>query len=125
MQEAIQRDLPLNMIYAYMGRTIYKGRDYEKNERANALFKEYADRHVEEFLQTMVRYMIPNEGYYSVSFFAKNVWGEWGKFIDYVKSITPRTPVIDEFEEFLEEFVEHGTNNTIPYKFKHIKIERR
>ena len=125
LQEAIQRDLPLNMIYAYMGRTIYKGRDYEKNERANALFKEYADRHVEEFLQTMVRYMIPNEGYYSVSFFAKNVWGEWGKFIDYVKSITPRTPVIDEFEEFLEEFVEHGTNNTIPYKFKHIKIERR
>ena len=125
LQEAIRRDLPLNMIYAYMGRTIYKGRDYEKNERANALFKEYADRHVEEFLQTMVRYMIPNEGYYSVSFFAKNVWGEWGKFIDYVKSITPRTPVIDEFEEFLEEFVEHGTNNTIPYKFKHIKIERR
>ncbi len=125
LQEAIRRDLPLNMIYAYMGRTIYKGRDYEKNERANALFKEYADRHVEEFLQTMVRYMIPNEGYYSVSFFAKNVWGEWGKFIDYVKSITPRTPVIDEFEEFLEEFVEHGTQNAIPYKFKHIKIERR
>lgn len=125
LQEAIRRDLPLNMIYAYMGRTIYKGRDYEKNERANALFKEYADRHVEEFLQTMVRYMIPNEGYYSVNFLAKNVWGSWGKFIDYVKSITPRTPVIDEFEEFLEEFVEHGTNNTIPYKFKHIKIERR
>lgn len=125
LQEAIRRDLPLNMIYAYMGRTIYKGRDYEKNERANALFKEYADRHVEEFLQTMVRYMIPNEGYYSVSFFAKNVWGEWGKFIDYVKSITPRTPVIDEFEIFLIQFVESGTQNTIPYKFKHIKIERR
>lgn len=125
LQEAIRRDLPLNMIYDYMGRAIYKGRDYEKNDRANTLFKEYADRHVEEFLQTMVRYMIPNEGYYSVSFFAKNVWGEWGKFIDYVKSITPRTPVIDEFEEFLEEFVEHGTQNAIPYKFKHIKIERR
>ena len=125
LQEAIRRDLPLNMIYAYMGRTIYKGRDYEKNERANALFKEYADRHVEEFLQSLVRYMIPNEGYYSVSFFAKNVWGAWDKFIDYVKSITPRTPVIDEFEEFLEEFVEHGTQNRIPYKFKHIKIERR
>lgn len=125
LQEAIRRDLPLNMIYAYMGRTIYKGRDYEKNERANALFKEYADRHVEEFLQTMVRYMIPNEGYYSVSFFAKNVWGEWGKFIDYVKSITPRTPVIDEFEIFLIQFVKSGTQNAIPYKFKHIKIERR
>lgn len=125
LQEAIRRDLPLNMIYDYMGRAIYKGRDYEKNDRANTLFKEYADRHVEEFLQTMVRYMIPNEGYYSVSFFAKNVWGEWGKFIDYVKSITPRTPVIDEFEEFLEEFVEHGTQNAIPYKFKHIKLERR
>lgn len=125
LQEAIRRDLPLNMIYAYMGRTIYKGRDYEKNERANALFKEYADRHVEEFLQTMVRYMIPNEGYYSVSFFAKNVWGEWGKFIDYVKSITPRTPVIDEFEIFLIQFVKSGTQNAIPYKFKHIKLERR
>lgn len=125
LQEAIRRDLPLNMIYAYMGRTIYKGRDYEKNERANALFKEYADRHVEEFLQTMVRYMIPNEGYYSVNFLAKNVWGSWGKFIDYVKSITPRTPVIDEFEIFLIQFVKSGTQNAIPYKFKHIKIERR
>ncbi len=125
LQEAIWRDLPLNMIYAYMGRTIYKGRDYEKNERANALFKEYAGRHVEEFLQSLVRYMIPNDGHYSVDFLAKNVWGEWGKFIDYVKSITPRTPVIDEFEIFLIQFVKSGTQNTIPYKFKHIKIGRR
>lgn len=125
LQEAIRRDLPLNMIYAYMGRTIYKGRDYEKNERANALFKEYADRHVEEFLQSLVRYTVPDEGYYSVKPLAEYVWESWDKFIDYVKSITPRTPVIDEFEEFLEEFVEHGTQNAIPYKFKHIKIERR
>ena len=126
LQEAIRRDLPMDVISGYISRAIYnKERDYEENERVSALIKEYAGRHVEEFLQTMVRYMIPNEGYYSVSFFAKNVWGEWGKFIDYVKSITPRTPVIDEFEEFLEEFVEHGTQNAIPYKFKHIKIGRR
>ena len=126
LQEAIRRDLPMSVIYGYINRAIYnKERDYEENERVSALIKEYAGRHPEEFLQTMVRYMIPNEGYYSVNFLAKNVWGSWGKFIDYVKSITPRTPVIDEFEEFLEEFVEHGTNNTIPYKFKHIKIERR
>ena len=125
LQEAIQRDLPLNVIYDYMGRAIYREHEYEGNERARALIKEYAGRHPEEFLQSLVCYTVPDDGRYSVDSLAKNVWGEWGKFIDYVKSITPRTPVIDEFEEFLEEFVEHGTQNAIPYKFKHIKLERR
>lgn len=126
LQEAIQRDLPMSVISGYISRAIYnREHEYVENERARALIKEYAGRHVEEFLQSMVRYMIPNDGHYSVDFLAKNVWGEWGKFIDYVKSITPRTPVIDEFEIFLIQFVKSGTQNAIPYKFKHIKIERR
>ena len=121
LQEAIQRDLPLNVIYDYMGRAIYKGRDYEENERARALIKEYAGRHVEKFLLSLVCYTVPDDGNYSVDFLAKYVWGSWDKFIDYVKSITPRTPVIDEFEKFLEEFVEYGTRNKMFYKFKYIK----
>ena len=125
LQEAIRRDLPMDVIYGYISRAIYnKERDYEENERVSALIKEYAGRHPEKFLQGMVC-NTSDDGRYSVNFLAKNVWGSWDKFIDYVKSITPRTPVIDEFEEFLEEFVEHGTQNTIPYKFKHIKIGRR
>lgn len=125
LQEAIRRELPMDVIYGYISRVIYnRERDYEENERVSALIKEYAGRHVEEFLQGMVC-NTPDDGRYSVNFLAKNVWGSWDKFIDYVKSITPRTPVIDEFEIFLIQFVKSGTQNAIPYKFKHIKIERR
>ena len=125
LQEAIRRDLPMDVIYGYIGRAIYnKERDYEENERVSALIKEYAGRHPEKFLQGMVC-NTSDDGRYSVKFLAKNVWGSWDKFIDYVKSITPRTPVIDEFEIFLIQFVKSGTQNAIPYKFKHIKIERR
>lgn len=125
LQEAIRRDLPMSVIYGYINRAIYnKERDYEENERVSALIKEYAGRHPEGFLQGMVC-NTSDDGRYSVNFLAKNVWGSWGKFIDYVKSITPRTPVIDEFEIFLIQFVKSGTQNAIPYKFKHIKIERR
>lgn len=126
LQEAIRRDLPMGVIYGYISRAIYnREHDYEENERASALIKEYAGRHPEEFLQSLVRYTVPDEGYYSVKPLAEYVWGSWDKFIDYVKSITPRTPVIDEFEIFLIQFVKSGTQNAIPYKFKHIKIERR
>ena len=125
LQEAIRRDLPMDVIYGYISRAIYnKERDYEENERVSALIKEYAGRHPEKFLQGMVC-NTSDDGRYSVNFLAKNVWGSWDKFIDYVKSITPRTPVIDEFEIFLIQFVKSGTQNAIPYKFKHIKIERR
>lgn len=125
LQEAIRRELPMDVIYGYISRVIYnRERDYEENERVSALIKEYAGRHVEEFLQGMVC-NTPDDGRYSVNFLAKNVWGSWDKFIDYVKSITPRTPVIDEFEKFLEEFVELGTRNRMFYKFKYIKIGRR
>lgn len=125
LQEAIRRELPMDVIYGYISRVIYnRERDYEENERVSALIKEYAGRHVEEFLQGMVC-NTPDDGRYSVNFLAKNVWGSWDKFIDYVKSITPRTPVIDEFEKFLEEFVEYGTRNKMFYKFKYIKIGRR
>ncbi len=121
LQEAIRRELPMDVIYGYISRVIYnRERDYEENERVSALIKEYAGRHVEEFLQGMVC-NTPDDGRYSVNFLAKNVWGSWDKFIDYVKSITPRTPVIDEFEKFLEEFVEYGTRNRMFYKFKYIK----
>ena len=125
LQEAIRRELPMDVIYGYISRVIYnRERDYEENERVSALIKEYAGRHVEEFLQGMVC-NTPDDGRYSLNFLAKNVWGSWDKFIDYVKSITPRTPVIDEFEKFLEEFVEYGTRNKMFYKFKYIKIGRR
>ena len=101
LQEAIRRELPMGVIYGYISRAIYnKERDYEENERVSALIKEYAGRHPEGFLQGMVC-NTSDDGRYSVNFLAKNVWGSWDKFIDYVKSITPRTPVIDEFEIFL------------------------
>jgi len=117
LQEAIRRDLPMGVIYGYISRAIYnREHDYEENERASALIKEYAGRHPEEFLQSLVRYTVPDEGYYSVKPLAEYVWESWDKFIDYVKSITPRTPFIDEFEKSLEKFVEHGTNNTISYE---------
>ena len=72
------------------------------------LFKEYADKHIEEFLQSMVSYIRPNGGYYLVRPFAKEVWGSWGNFREYVDSISPRTPIIDEFEQFLNEFIADG-----------------
>ena len=126
LQEAIQRELPMGVISGYISRAICnKEHEYVENERARALIKEYAGRHVEEFLQSLVRYTVPDEGYYSVNPLAEYVWESWDKFIDYVKSITPRTPFIDEFEIFLIQFVKSGTQNAIPYKFKHIKIERR
>ena len=122
----------MSVISGYISRAIYnREHEYVENERARVLIKEYAGRHPEEFLQSLVCYTVPDDGRYSVDSLAKNVWREWGrwnrwgKFIDYVKSITPRTPVIDEFEIFLIQFVESGTQNTIPYKFRHIKIERR
>lgn len=124
LHEAVQRNLPLNKIYDYMGRATHKGRSYEENEQANILFKEYADRHVEEFLQSMVGYIVNNEDYYHVSPFVFNVWGSWMSFQDYVKSISPRTPIIDEFESFLDKFIEHGAENSLHYKFKYIKVKR-
>ena len=39
-------------------------------------------------------------------------------------SISPRTPIIDEFEQFLNEFIADGAKNAIPYKFRYITIER-
>lgn len=124
LQEAVRQDLPLLKVYDYMYRATYKGRDYKVNERANNLFKSYADRHIEEFLQSLVSYIRPNGGYYLVSSFAQRVWGSWGNFREYVDSISPRTPIIDEFEQFLNEFIADGAKNAIPYKFRYITIER-
>ena len=124
LQEAVQQDLPLLKVYDYMYRATHKGNDYKVNERANMLFKEYADKHIEEFLQSMVSYIRPNGGYYLVRPFAKEVWGSWGNFREYVDSISPRTPIIDEFEQFLNEFIADGAKNAIPYKFRYITIER-
>ena len=124
LKEAIRQDLPLVKVYDYMARATYKDHDYEENKWANDLFKSYADRHIEVFLQSQVGYMRPSEGYYFVSPFAKKVWGEWDNFREYVQSISPRTPVVDEFEQFLNEFIADGAKNAIPYKFRHITIER-
>lgn len=124
LKEAIRQDLPLVKVYDYMYRATHKGNDYKVNERANMLFKEYADKHIEEFLQSMVSYIRPNGGYYLVRPFAKEVWGSWGNFREYVDSISPRTPIIDEFEQFLNEFIADGAKNAIPYKFRYITIER-
>lgn len=124
LKEAIRQDLPLVKVYDYMYRATHKGNDYKENERANDLFKSYANRHIEEFLQSMVSYMRPNGGYYLVHTFAKEVWGGWDNFREYVDSISPRTPIIDEFEQFLNEFIADGAKNAIPYKFRYITIER-
>lgn len=124
LEEAIRQDLSLNMIYDYMGRATHKGRDYEMNERANNLFKSYVGKHIEEFLQSLVSYMRPSRGYYSVSPFAAAVWGSWADFQEYVQSISPRTPVIEEFTLFLDTYLKKGTGAAVTYKFKHITIER-
>lgn len=124
LQEAVRQDLPLLKVYDYMYRATHKGNDYKVNERANTLFKLYADKHIEEFLQSLVSYIRPNGGYYLVSSFAQRVWGSWGNFREYVDSISPRTPIIDEFEQFLNEFIADGAKNAIPYKFRYITIER-
>ena len=124
LQEAVQQDLPLVKVYDYMYRATHKGNDYEENEQANKLFKKYADKHIEEFVQSQVSYMIPNGGYYLVHPFAKKVWGGWNNFREYVDSISPRTPVIEEFTLFLDKYLKDGTDAAVPYKFKHIKIKR-
>lgn len=125
LQEAIQQEIQLNMIYEYMYRATHKENDYKVNKQANNLFKSYADRHIEEFLQSLVGYMRPNRGFYSVSPFAKAVWGSWDDFQKYVQSISPRTPVIDEFTLFLDKYLEKGADVAVPYRFKHITIERK
>ena len=124
LQEAVRQDLPLAKIYDYMYRATHKGRDDVKNERANMLFQKYADKHIEEFLQSLVSYMRPNEGYYSVSPFAKKVWGGWDNFKNYVDSIPLQEPLVYEFKDFLNKYLNTGTENAIPYKFRHITIER-
>ena len=124
LKEAIRQDLPLVKVYDYMYRATYKGSDYKVNERANKLFKKYADKHIEEFLQSQVSYMRPNGGYYSVSPFAQKVWGSWADFQKYVQSISPRTPIIEEFILFLDKYLKNGADAAIPYKFRHIKIKR-
>ena len=123
LQEAIRQDLPLVKIYDYMYRATHKRHDDVKNERANTLFKEYADKHIEEFLQSLVSYMRPNEGRYSVSLFAKRVWGSWSNFKDYVNSIPFQNPIINEFKDFLNEYLSTGSEYPIAYKFKHINVE--
>lgn len=125
LQEAIQQpEIQLNMIYEYMYRATHKENEYKVNERANNLFKLYADKHIEEFLQSLVSYMRPNRGYYSVNSFAAAVWGSWADFQKYVQSISPRTPVIEEFTLFLDKYLKKGADAAVTYKFKYITIER-
>lgn len=126
LQEAVQQDLPLVKVYDYMYRATHKGHDYEVNERANDLFKSYANRHIEEFLQSLVSRMMSGEDYYYVGPFAKEVWGSWGNFREYVNSISLQTPIIDEFKNFFNGYFSTDFNPEIPiaYKFRHIKIER-
>ena len=122
LQEAIRQDLPLSDIYYYMSHAIYKGRSnvVVKNERATNLFKSYSDNHIEEFLQSLVAYMRSNEGYYFVNPFACDVWGSWANFKDYVRSISPRTPIVEEFEDFLNQYLDADAKTRIQYKFNYI-----
>ena len=126
LQEAVQQDLPLVKVYDYMYRSTHKGHDYEVNERANDLFKSYANRHIEEFLQSLVSRMMSGEDYYYVGPFAKEVWGSWGNFREYVNSISLQTPIVDEFKNFFNGYFSTDFDPEIPiaYKFRHIKIER-
>lgn len=123
LQEAIHQDLPLGKVYNYMLRANYKENDYIRNERANSLFKSYVNKHIEEFLQSVVEYTTYN-GYYSVSPSVINIWGSWINFKDYVMSISPRTPIIDEFESFLDTFIGYGAEKSIRYIFKYITINK-
>lgn len=126
LQEAVQQDLPLLKVYDYMYRATHKGNDYKVNERANDLFKSYANRHIEEFLQSLVSRMMSGEDYYYVGSFAKEVWGSWGDFREYVNSISLQTPIVDEFKNFFNGYLSTDFSPEIPiaYKFRHIKIER-
>ncbi|OKZ23910.1 MAG: hypothetical protein BHV77_06470 [Bacteroides sp. 43_108] len=124
LQKAIQQDLSLNIIYDYMSRATNNEYDYNENEKAYALFKLYTNRHIEEFMKSMVISMNAPKGYYYVSQLAQEVWGTWGNFQNYIKSIFPRTPIIDEFEKFLNKFINKGAQNATTYNFKHIAVNK-
>lgn len=123
LQEAIHRNLPLDAIYKYMGRAIYKDDAYEQNEQAILSFKEYAQQHTEEFLISIIKKNSPYTEYYGLDNFACQIWGSWKEFRKYVESIPNKTPAINEFETFLNKFIEQGAQTTIRYSFKEIHIK--
>lgn len=120
LQEAIHRNLPLDAIYKYMGRAIYKDDVFEQNEKAVLSFKKYVQQHTEEFLISIIKKDFLYTKDYGLDNFACQIWGSWEEFRKYVESIPNKTPAINEFETFLNKFIEQGAQTTIRYSFKEI-----
>lgn len=123
LQEAIHRNLPLDAIYKYMDRAIHKDDVFEQNEEAVLSFKKYVQQHTEEFLISIIKkdFLYTND--YGVKDFVHQIWGSWEKFRKYVESIPNKTPAVNEFETFLNKFIEQGAQKTILYTFKEIPIK--
>lgn len=123
LQEAIHRNLPLDAIYKYMDRAIHKDDVFEQNEKAVLSFKKYVQQHTEEFLISIIKKDFLYTKDYGLDNFACQIWGSWEEFRKYVESIPNKTPAINEFETFLNKFIEQGAQTTIRYSFKEIHIK--
>lgn len=121
-KKAIQHDLPLDVIYKYINRVQFQDDAFKIKEPAITLFKSYVQRHTEEFLIKTIHKSISNtnRAYYNIDYIAYQVWGSWEEFGKYVHSISPRTPIIDEYEAFLNQYIEEKDKNSISYTFKEI-----
>lgn len=123
LQEAIHRNLPLDAIYKYMDRAMHKDDVFEQNEKAVLSFKKYVQQHTEEFLISIIKKDFLYTKDYGLDNFACQIWGFWEEFRKYVESIPNKTPAINEFETFLNKFIEQGAQTTIRYSFKEIHIK--
>lgn len=123
LQEAIHRNLPLDAIYKYMDRAMHKDDVFEQNEKAVLSFKKYVQQHTEEFLISIIKKDFLYTKDYGLDNFACQIWGSWEEFRKYVESIPNKTPAINEFETFLNKFIEQGAQTTIRYSFKEIHIK--
>ena len=122
-KKAIQQDLPLDVIYKYINRVKFQDDAFEIKEPAITLFKSYVQQHTEEFLIKTIHECASNANrtYYNIDYIAYQIWGSWEEFGKYVHSISPRTPIIDEYEAFLNQYIENKKNISFTFKEIHIK----
>lgn len=94
----------------------------------NDLMKKYATSHFPDFIKhTIERKSYSDKEYrYSIGYLPLRLWESLDNYKSFIKSIEPKTPVIDEYLAFVEKCKEknpaNGPLEPIGFEFKYIKF---
>lgn len=141
--DAIQENVSISTINSYMiffrmydskreGKNIDDYSTLAPNLEANKLFIEYSKRNINQIIRRFIQIDHTlngnNQRTYTMSKFARDVWGSWQNFEKFLQKLE-RTEMLNEFIDFVKVYIkaneglnENSVEKTVEFEFKNIDL---